>query len=104
MFLFQGMMANIPPPTQRDLPPIDWNYSSRRSTARDPSNGAGNPNNTQPLNSQRSQPPVTAGRSPYPSARPETTTNSGGKYTRMPASTQHMQGAGAIVLSSNRNR
>lgn len=99
----RGMMANIPPPTQRDLPPIDWNCSSRRSTARDPSNGTGS-HNAQPMNSQRSQPPVTAGRSPYPSARPETTMNSGGKYTRMPAATQHMQGAGAIVLSSNRNR
>jgi hypothetical protein len=80
----RGMLQNIPPPTQRDLPPIDWNSSSRRSTARE-----------RVPNSDRQQ--------QYANDSRLNTSGPDGSSSFRPSSRQ-IQGAGAAVLSSSRQR
>lgn len=85
------MLLNVPPPTQRDLPPINWDSTSRRSTARD--NGG----------NQRAQAVVTGRSNAHQqSSRPGTTGAALGSGRL--ASSRSIQGAGTVALSSHRQR
>eukprot|EP01033_Poteriospumella_lacustris_P007347 gene7344-5284_t len=87
----RGMLLNVPPPTQRDLPPINWDSTSRRSTARD--NGTGN---------QRTHAVVTERSNAPQSSRPGTSGAALGSGRIV--SSRSIQGAGTVALSSHRQR